>query len=145
MKFSRYVLPCVALIAALWAGVPAWLAMLAAIALAWLAAGWAHRQAAEPASPAPTYGAAAVASAPASASSGSGLMGVGLAAAGGVAAGLLAEKLLSEGRDAGGGGFVPGSLDADSSAADELARRDVEFGSGDGWGGRDTGLGVEDW
>ncbi|HEY0953247.1 MAG TPA: hypothetical protein VGE36_00715, partial [Roseateles sp.] len=79
------------------------------------------------------------------ASSGPGLGGVGLAAAGGVAAGLLADKLLNESRDETGGGFLPGSFDADSSAADELARRDVEFGCGDGWGGRDTGLGFEDW
>lgn len=98
------------------------------------------------------------------ASGGPGLMGVGLAAAGGVAAGMLAEKLLHEGRDdrirppaadagSSAGGLIPGSFDAgrDNGAADELARRDVDFGSGDGWGGGDaggtdlSGGGGDDW
>jgi hypothetical protein len=97
------------------------------------------------------------------AAGGSGLMGVGLAAAGGVAAGMLAEKLMHGGsderslpRDQGasagsGSGLIPGSFDGGGSnaAADELTRRDVDFGSGDGWGGGDVGDagggGGDDW
>jgi hypothetical protein len=98
-------------------------------------------------------------------SGGPGLMGVGLAAAGGVAAGMLAEKLLHGGHDerslprdgggsAGAGGIVPGSFDSDGgSAADELSRRSIDFGSGDGWdnaGGSGSDLGgggggSDDW
>ncbi|NCT84872.1 MAG: tetratricopeptide repeat protein [Comamonadaceae bacterium] len=142
-------------------GVPTWLLLGGAIVFVGLAAGWMRRRAAEPAAPLPAGGVGAVpglgpqaygAGVPPVTGGGSGLLGVGLAAAGGVAAGMLAEKLLHEGHDAPtprehdatGGGLIPGSFDADS-AADELARRDVEFGSGDGWGGRDTGLGGEDW
>jgi hypothetical protein len=91
-------------------------------------------------------------------------MGVGLAAAGGVAAGMLAERLLhgdheerSVPRDGGGsgGGLLPGSFESDAgSAADELGRRGIDFGRGDGWdsgtsndfggGGSDSG-GSSDW
>jgi len=89
-------------------------------------------------------------------------MGVGLAAAGGVAAGMLAEKLLHEhddrslprdsGSNLGGGGIIPGSFDSDAgSAADELSRRNIDFGAGDSWdngGGSDAGGGGgggDDW
>jgi hypothetical protein len=85
---------------------------------------------------------------------GPGLMGVGLAAAGGVAAGMLAEKLLhghdddnyrrgDGGASAAPGGMIPGSFE-DNSAANDLASRDVDFGSGDGWGGGRAGGGGGD-
>lgn len=88
------------------------------------------------------------------AAGGSGLMGMGMAAAGGVAAGMLAERLLHGGQDerglprddasagAAAGGLIPGSFDDGmGGAADELTRRDIDFGSGDGWGGGDLGSG----
>ncbi len=93
-------------------------------------------------------------------SNGRGLMGVGLGVAGGVAAGMLAERLLHGGHDerslpssAGAGapgGLMPGSFGGgDFGAADELTRRDIDFGSGDGWGGGDAGGGSDggggDW
>lgn len=85
-------------------------------------------------------------------SSGPGMLGVGLGVAGGVAAGMLAERLLhgdhDQGNlqghaDAGGaaGGLIPGSFGGDAGVADELTRRDIDFGSGDGWGGGDAGGG----
>lgn len=147
-------------------GVPVWVLIVGAGLFIWLAAGWMRRrseaQAVSPPAmaggygggyaPQPGYGAGMPA-----APGGSGLMGVGLAAAGGVAAGMLAEKLLHEGRDerslprdqdaGGGSGLVPGSFDTGgNAAADELARRDIDFGSGDGWGGTDAGGGgSDDW
>lgn len=155
-------------------GVPVWVLIVGAGLFIWLAASWMRRrseaQAVSPPAmaggygggypggyaPQPGYGAGLPA-----APGGSGLMGVGLAAAGGVAAGMLAEKLLHEGRDdrslprspdAGvGGGLLPGSFDSGgNAAADELARRDIDFGSGDGWGGADVGTdvgtgGSDDW
>ncbi len=95
---------------------------------------------------------------------GSGLAGAGLAAAGGFAAGMLAEKLLDGHREsspdsgaarAGSVGDLsalePGRFD-DGGAADALAQRSVDFGSGDGWGGDsggsdsgDSGGGSDDW
>jgi hypothetical protein len=87
---------------------------------------------------------------PQASSGGPGMLGVGLGVAGGVAAGMLAERMLngSHGdpglaRDAsagGAGGLIPGSFGGgDPGAADELTHRDIDFGSGDGWGGGDAG------
>ncbi|MBV8034086.1 lipopolysaccharide assembly protein LapB [Roseateles sp.] len=155
-------------------GIPVWVLLVGAGLFIWIAASWMRRrtEAQVPSQPAmagggygmgggygpqPGYGPGVP-----PASGGPGLMGVGLAAAGGVAAGMLAEKLLHEGRDerslprdhdgSAGSGLVPGSFDSGSSngAADELARRDVDFGSGDGWGGGDAGSndfgsGGDDW
>lgn len=83
-------------------------------------------------------------------SGGPGMLGVGLGVAGGVAAGMLAERLLHGGHDTSNlqgnadagshaGGLIPGSFGGDAGAADELTRRDIDFGSGDGWGGGDAG------
>lgn len=145
-------------------GLPFWVLIVGAGLFIWLAASWMRRrteaqaQLQQPAM-AGGYGPGPGGYAPQGygpgvppASGGSGLMGVGLAAAGGVAAGMLAERLLHGDRDerslprdasAGSGGLVPGSFDAgrDNGAADELARRDIDFGSGDGWGGGDAGGG----
>jgi len=151
-------------------GVPVWLLIGGAVVFIVLAMRWMSRRAAAPMSQpsmagngyatGPTYGyGPGVPQAPTS--GGPGLMGVGLAAAGGVAAGMLAEKLL-HGRDerslprdggaGGNGGIIPGSFDGDAgSAADELSRRSIDFGSGDGWdsggGGGDFGGGggSSDW
>ena len=103
------------------------------------------------------------------ASGGSGMLGVGLGVAGGVAAGMLAERLLHGDRsdhgsslpsnaDAGShaGGMLPGAFGGggDPGAADELTRRDIDFGGGDGWGGGGSdaggggdfgGGGSDDW
>lgn len=149
------------------AGVPVWLLVAGAVVFIALAAGWMRRRTAEQVPPAmaggygaaPGYGPQGYGpGVPPATGGGSGLMGVGLAAAGGVAAGMLAEKLLHEGHDdrvrqapadAGSpaGGLIPGSFDAGNGAADELARRDIDFGSGDGWGGTDAGGGggSDDW
>ncbi len=80
---------------------------------------------------------------------GSGMLGVGLAAAGGVAAGMLASRLLDGHHDSGSnsasspaaGGLIPGMFDdaPTDSTAQELERRDVDFGVGDGWGAGDGG------
>lgn len=86
---------------------------------------------------------------------GPGLMGMGLAAAGGVAAGMLAERMLrGDSHDTrelppeagAGSGLIPGAFDG-GGFGDELARRDIDFGSGDGWdaGGADVGAGGDDW
>ena len=74
---------------------------------------------------------------------GSGMLGTGIAAAGGFAAGMLAEKLIDGGHhDAGDQarrvqdtGYTPGVFDDANSASRALESRDVDFGSGDGWGG----------
>ncbi len=156
-------------------GVPVWLLVVGAVVFIVLAVRWMSRRAGEaavqPAQPAMAggYGATpggygygpGVPQAPAS--GGPGMMGVGLAAVGGVAAGMLAEKLLHEhddrslprdsGSSFGSGGIIPGSFGSDSgSAADELSRRNVDFGSGDGWdsgsssdAGSDAGGGGGDW
>jgi hypothetical protein len=77
---------------------------------------------------------------------GSGMLGTGLAAAGGFAAGMLAEKMMEDRHPdaaspgAGSGGLVPGMFDeppAHDTAADDLQRRSIDFGSGDDWGGDD--------
>jgi hypothetical protein len=133
-------------------GVPVWLLIVGAGIFIWLAVGWMRRRTAMQSQPAMAGGygmgggmggyGPGMPQQPTS--GGPGMLGVGLAAAGGVAAGMLAEKLLHEGHDersiprdsGGGGGLVPGSFDSDSnSAANDLASRDVDFGSGDGWGG----------
>lgn len=152
-------------------GVPVWLLVVGAVIFIALAVRWMRNRTAVQSQPAYAGGAAGgygmgggygpgMPQAPGS--GGPGLMGVGLAAAGGVAAGMLAEKLLHGGhderslpRDGGGaGGIVPGSFDSDAgSAADELASRSIDFGSGDGWdsggaGGGDVGGGgggSDDW
>lgn len=156
-------------------GVPVWLLIVGAGIFIWVAMSWMRRRTAMQSQPAMAggygmgggYGQGGQAYGPQGygpgvppASSGPGLMGVGLAAAGGVAAGMLAEKLLHgsnddrsvprDHADAGGaaGGLIPGSFDSGgyNSAADDLARRDVDFGSGDGWGGGDAGGGgSDDW
>lgn len=136
-------------------GVPVWLLIVLAVVFIWGVTRWMRSRTMAQSQPAMVgsygpgsygggYGPGA-----APTSGGSGMLGVGLAAAGGVAAGMLAEKLLHEGhdersvpRDSGGSGLVPGSFDGGgNSAADELASRDVDFGSGDGWGGGDAGGG----
>lgn len=156
-------------------GVPIWLLVVGAVVFIALAVRWMSRRASAPAGypsaqPAASGGygmggngmggyGPGMPQGPTS--GGPGLMGVGLAAAGGVAAGMLAEKLLHGGhdearnlpRDSGSqGGLIPGSFDSDAgSAADALSRRDVDFGSGDGWdsGGSsdsgDNGGGSGDW
>ncbi|MDR7269154.1 hypothetical protein J2X20_001783 [Pelomonas saccharophila] len=141
-------------------GVPVWLLVVGAVIFIWVAASWMRRRAAAQAQPAMAggygmgggYGPQGYGPGVPPASGGPGLMGVGLAAAGGVAAGMLAEKLLHGGSDehsvprdsgGGGGGLIPGSFDSGggNAAADELTRRDIDFGSGDGWGAGDAGGG----
>ncbi|MEE8617193.1 MAG: tetratricopeptide repeat protein [Roseateles sp.] len=139
-------------------GVPVWLLIVGVVVFIWAVTRWMRSRTVAQPQPAmaggyagggygPSYG-PGYGAAPAPA--GPGMLGVGLAAAGGVAAGMLAEKLLHEGpnersvpRDSGGSGLIPGSFDngGGNSAADELASRDVDFGSGDGWGGGDAGGG----
>jgi hypothetical protein len=90
---------------------------------------------------------------------GSGLLGTGLAVAGGLAAGVLAEKLIEghRGSSADNGSSPLGNApsnsnaglfdigpDSDNAAARELEQRQVDFGSGDGWGGSDSGGGSSD-
>jgi len=160
-------------------GVPVWLLIVGAGIFIWLAVGWMRRRTAMQSQPAMAggygpggygpggYGPQGYGVPPAG-GSGPGLTGVGLGVAGGVAAGMLAEKLLHEGHDerniphdqysGGGGGLIPGSFGSggDNSAADELARRDIDFGGGDGWdsggggggdfsGGGDSSGGGGDW
>lgn len=162
-------------------GVPVWLLVAGVVVFIALAARWMRNRTAAQAQPAYAnaggyasggygpggYGAGGYGPGvpPAPTSGGPGLMGVGLAAAGGVAAGMLAERLLHGGdhderslpRDAGSsaGGFIPGSFDSSDagSAADELSRRSIDFGSGDGWDGGSSsgsdfssgGGGSDDW
>ncbi|RZL37682.1 MAG: tetratricopeptide repeat protein [Rubrivivax sp.] len=145
-------------------GVPIWLLVAGAILFIGIAASWMRRrtaaQAQQPAFGGGGYGGAY--SGPGAGAMGygsgmpmqpgSGMLGVGLGVAGGVAAGMLAERLLHGGHDqgnlpnnvnAGGnaGGFIPGGFGGDAGAADELASRDIDFGSGDGWGGGEAGGG----
>lgn len=142
-------------------GVPIWLLIGGVVVFIWLAMRWMrNRTAAQAAQPAMAggygpggYGGAGYGPGgmQAPGSGGPGMLGVGLGVAGGVAAGMLAEKLLHGGHDersiprdnGGGSGYLPGSFDSGGSggAGDELARRDVDFGSGDGWGGGDAGGG----
>jgi len=144
-------------------GVPVWLLVVGAIAFIAIAASWMRRRTAAQMQSQPVmsggyapagggYGMGGYGM-PQQPSSGPGMLGVGLGVAGGVAAGMLAEKLLHEGRDDRGnyssadtgshaGGLIPGSFGGDDNgAADELTRRDIDFGSGDGWGGSDAGGG----
>ncbi|MCE4556335.1 tetratricopeptide repeat protein [Pelomonas cellulosilytica] len=155
-------------------GVPVWLLAVGAVAFIALAASWMRRRTAQQVQQMPQpamaggyggggYGMGGYGPGVQPTSGGPGLMGVGLAAAGGVAAGMLAEKLLHEGHDersvprdadvGGGSGLVPGAFGGgDMGAADELTRRDIDFGSGgDSWdaggGGGDFGGGgsSDDW
>jgi hypothetical protein len=151
-------------------GVPVWLLVVGVVIFIWIAVSWMRRRTAQQAQPAMAgaygggygqgYGPQGYGPGVPPASGGPGLMGVGMAAAGGVAAGMLAERLLHGGhdersipRDSGGsaGGLIPGSFDSGGGggAADELASRDIDFGSGDGWdagGGSDLGGGgSDDW
>jgi hypothetical protein len=144
-------------------GVPLWLLLGGGAVFIVLAARWMQRRAGAPVAAMPAYGGAGygpgvggMGYGPAPVQGGSGMLGVGLAAAGGVAAGMLAEKLLHEGDrgsryvdDGGAGSFDNG---ASGAAADSLASRDVDFGSGGGWdaggGGGDFGGGSDgggDW
>lgn len=139
-------------------GVPSWLLIVGVVIFIWIAVSWMRRRTAVQSQPAMAggygmgggYGPQGYGPGVPPASGGPGLMGVGLAAAGGVAAGMLAEKMLhghddqrSVPRDNEAGGLIPGSFDNGgyNPAADELSRRDVDFGSGDGWGGGDAGGG----
>ena len=137
-------------------GVPLWVLLGGSVLFIGLAARWMRRRAAAPAGmPMPGYGGAGAmpmggygpGAAP---SNGPGLMGVGLAAAGGVAAGMLAERMLHGGGDhtaSRGDGYAPGGAfegsGHDLGAANDLASRDIDFGSGDSWdaggGGGDFG------
>jgi len=94
---------------------------------------------------------------------GSGMLGTGMAVAGGVAGGMLLNEMLNRRHDGGatgnaaqGGsdGLVPGSFDTGDAqvAANELQSRDVDFGSGNEWGGDagsidvgDAGGSGDDW
>ncbi len=143
-------------------GVPVWLLAVGAIAFIAIAASWMRRRTAAQAQPvmqggyAPAgygaggYGAGGYGVPQQPTSGGPGMLGVGLGVAGGVAAGMLAERLLHGGdhgdrsslpsnADAGShaGGMLPGAFGGggDTGAADELTRRDIDFGGGDGWGG----------
>jgi hypothetical protein len=152
-------------------GVPVWLLVVVAVIFIGVVVSWARRRAAVQTQPAMAGGygggygpggyGAGMPQQPTS--GGPGLMGMGMAAAGGVAAGMLAERLLHGGHDerslsrdasaggsgGGAGGLIPGSFGGDAGAADELTRRDIDFGSGDGWdgggGGDFGGGGSDDW
>ena len=155
-------------------GVPIWLLVGGAIVFIWLAMRWMRSRTAAQTPPAMAgagYGAGGMNSMgpqgygpgmQAPGTGGPGMMGVGLGVAGGLAAGMLAEKLLHGGHDerssardhgdaGGSGGIIPGSFDAGAdNAASELTRRDIDFGSGDGWdvSGGDAGGGgggSDDW
>jgi hypothetical protein len=150
-------------------GVPVWLLIVGVVIFIWVAVSWMRRRTAMQSQPAMAggygmgggYGPQGYGPGVPPTSGGPGLMGVGLAAAGGVAAGMLAEKLLhghddqrAVPRDQDVGGLIPGSFDNGgyNSAADDLTRRDIDFGSGDGWdaggGGGDvggSGGGSDDW
>lgn len=140
-------------------GVPIWLLIGGVVIFIVLAARWMRNRAVAQPQPAYAggYGAAPGGYGyggvpPTAGSGGPGLMGVGLAAAGGVAAGMLAERLLHGDHDerpvprdaGGGGGLVPGSFDG-GSAADELAQRSIDFGSGDGWDSGSSGSSSSDF
>ncbi len=137
-------------------GVPVWMLIVGAGVFIWLVTRFMRSRAPvqQPAMAGGygpgSYGAGGYGMPQAPASGGPGMLGVGLGVAGGVAAGMLAEKLLHEGHDdrslprdrgdaGGGSGLIPGSFDTGGDAGNELASRDIDFGSGDGWGGGDAG------
>lgn len=158
-------------------GVPVWLLAIVAVAFIAVVASWMRRRTAVQPQPAlagagGSYGMGGYGAgmpAPGATTGGPGMLGVGLAAAGGVAAGMLAERMLHGGHDergtaprepgdtgdtAGGaaGGLIPGSFDGGSAdgLAQDLVRRDIDFGSGgsnwDAGGGADFGGGgSDDW
>ena len=85
----------------------------------------------------------------------SGLLRTGLAVAGGVAAGMLVDEMLHRHQGSGTGtnqlsGLQPGLFDAPQTdeAANELERRNVDFGNGNDWdagnAGSDAGVGGSD-
>jgi hypothetical protein len=93
---------------------------------------------------------------------GSGMLGTGMAVAGGVAGGMLLNEMLNRRHDGGAtgnavqgnDGLVPGIFDTGdaSVAANELQSRDIDFGSGNDWGGDaggsfdvGSGGGGDDW
>jgi hypothetical protein len=96
---------------------------------------------------------------------GSGMLGTGMAVAGGVAGGMLLNEMLNRRHEggatgnaaqAGNDGLVPGIFDTGGDAqvaANELQSREVDFGSGNDWGGDaggsidvgDVGGGGDDW
>jgi hypothetical protein len=74
---------------------------------------------------------------------GGSLLGTGLAAAGGVAGGMLLEKYL-EGQHGNAGVAGPGAVpfdDGGAQAAGDLENRQIDFGTGNDWGGDGGGGG----
>lgn len=87
-----------------------------------------------------------------------GMLGTGMAVAGGVAAGMLAERLFEGHRNSGSSSLASPGTAAGANAADgglssglypdnaatdtaarDLQQREIDVGTGDGWGGNDAG------